>query len=152
MKQLTAGGFRDTTRLASGSPAMHRDILLTNREAVLRWIDAMSASLGELRRELASTDQQASERLEAFFTEARDARADLGDPTHAGRGTAAGYGFGAFDGERQRSRGPDVPGGFAKKLRTPPGGAARAAGPQTVTSLGWARAALARRTRGAGDS
>ena len=57
MKTLTAGGFRDTTRLAAGSPAMHRDILLTNREAVTRWIDAVVGTLGEIRQTLASGDE-----------------------------------------------------------------------------------------------
>ncbi|MFT4037471.1 MAG: prephenate dehydrogenase/arogenate dehydrogenase family protein [Thermomicrobiales bacterium] len=120
MKQLTAGGFRDTTRLASGSPAMHRDILLTNRDAVLRWIDAMSSSLAELRKDLASTDEQASERLEAFFTEARDARADWATQT-------------TREGELLQATGSELStesvsdhvgrmflGGFAKKLRQPP--------------------------------
>ena len=52
MKTLTAGGFRDTTRLAAGSPAMHRDILLTNRDAVIRWIDSFAGTLGEIRQML----------------------------------------------------------------------------------------------------
>jgi prephenate dehydrogenase len=75
MKSLTAAGFRDVSRLAAGSPEMHRDILLTNREAVTRWIDAVSAQLAEVRGALASDPEAAGERLMAFFTEARDARA-----------------------------------------------------------------------------
>jgi prephenate dehydrogenase len=75
MKSLTSSGFRDTTRLAAGSPAMHRDILLTNRDAVIRWIDAASATLGELRATLAANDEDAAAALEAFFDEAREGSA-----------------------------------------------------------------------------
>ena len=42
---LCANGFRDTTRIASGSPEMWRDIALANRRNLAR-------SLGELIREL----------------------------------------------------------------------------------------------------
>lgn len=35
---LSGPGFRDLTRLASGDPTMARDILATNREAVLHWL------------------------------------------------------------------------------------------------------------------
>src|SRR5688572_20561525 len=75
MKGLTASGFRDTSRLAAGSPAMHRDILLTNRDAVIRWIDTFAGTLTELRQSLRQDDEQASAALDAFFNEARDARA-----------------------------------------------------------------------------
>ena len=75
MKSLTAGGFRDASRLAAGSPAMHRDILLTNREAVARWVDAVSAQLSEVRAALAADAETAETVLTNFFTEARDARA-----------------------------------------------------------------------------
>jgi prephenate dehydrogenase len=75
MKSLTAGGFRDASRLAAGSPAMHRDILLTNREAVARWVDAVSTQLDEVRAALAADAETAETVLTNFFTEARDARA-----------------------------------------------------------------------------
>lgn len=119
MKQLTAGGFRDTTRLASGSPAMHRDILITNRDAVLRWIDALTASLGELRADLASTTSDSSDKLEAFFAEARDARADWAtQTTREGellQGTAAELSPESVSDHMGRM----FLGGFAKKLRQP---------------------------------
>lgn len=50
---LAASGFRDTTRLASGSPEMGRDICLTNREAILSWIECFSQELEELRQQVA---------------------------------------------------------------------------------------------------
>jgi prephenate dehydrogenase len=81
MKTLTAGGFRDMTRLAAGSSAMHRDIVLTNRDAIIRWIDSFRRELSELRDVVgASTDEDASE-LTAFFEKARDARAEWATQT-----------------------------------------------------------------------
>ncbi len=37
---LAAGGFRDTTRVASGSPELWTEILLANRDAVAAQVDA----------------------------------------------------------------------------------------------------------------
>ena len=81
MKTLTAGGFRDFSRLAAGSPAMHRDILLTNRQAVDRWLESYIGVLGEVRTLLARHDDEAAEGLHAFFDQARDARAEWATQT-----------------------------------------------------------------------
>jgi prephenate dehydrogenase len=81
MKSLTAGGFRDMTRLAGGSPDMHRDIALTNREALTRWIDSFIAVLQQVRASLQQDDEQAAADLTAFFNEARDARAEWATQT-----------------------------------------------------------------------
>jgi len=75
MKTLTASGFRDTTRLAARSAEMHRDILITNRESVNRWLDAFMATLGDLRQALSGDDETAQAALDAYLNEARDARA-----------------------------------------------------------------------------
>jgi prephenate dehydrogenase len=55
---LAAGGFRDTTRLASGDARMSHDICATNAEGVVHWIDRY---IEELRRyrELILTDRKA---------------------------------------------------------------------------------------------
>lgn len=76
MKQLSAGGFRDTSRLAGGSVEMHRDICLTNSESIVRWIDEFTANLQEVRGLLTSDRDDRAAALHAFFTKARDARAD----------------------------------------------------------------------------
>jgi prephenate dehydrogenase len=76
MKLLTATGFRDVSRLAAGSPEMYRDICLTNRESLLRWLDAYAAALRELRALVADEGPEQSEALTAYFAKARDARAD----------------------------------------------------------------------------
>lgn len=76
MKYLSAGGFRDASRLSAGSPEMHRDICATNRGAILRWIDTVIEELDHQRTLIASSSPEADEALLAHFTEARDARAD----------------------------------------------------------------------------
>ena len=76
MKYLSAGGFRDASRLSAGSPEMHRDICATNRGAILRWIDTVMEELDHQRTLIASASPEADEALLANFTEARDARAD----------------------------------------------------------------------------
>ena len=64
-------GFADTTRLASGSPAMWRDIALTNAEAIQKAINDLQNELGELKNALASKDAAA---LENFFEEGKALR------------------------------------------------------------------------------
>lgn len=76
MRSLASSGFRDTTRLALGSPEMHRDISLTNRKALSRWIDQMIDTLEEFRTELGNDDEETSrQRIHDFFVEAQDQRA-----------------------------------------------------------------------------
>jgi len=69
--QFAAGGFRDFTRIASSSPTMWRDIALTNREALLENIDALTEQLQAIRHALTEND---SERLTQLFTHAKSAR------------------------------------------------------------------------------
>lgn len=71
MQTLAASGFRDTTRLASGSPEMHRDICMTNRVALQHWLDRMLQSLSDVREQLDSGDQAA---IEALFARAYERR------------------------------------------------------------------------------
>jgi hypothetical protein len=51
---LAGPGFKDLTRLASGDPTMARDIMMTNREAVLHWIGRLEAELRTIRVALES--------------------------------------------------------------------------------------------------
>lgn len=76
MKLLSASGFRDVSRLAAGGVEMHRDICLTNRESLLRWLDTYTAELQGFRAMLADQGPEQREKLAAYFTRARDARAD----------------------------------------------------------------------------
>lgn len=49
---LAGPAFRDLTRLASGDPTMSRDIMATNREAILHWLGRYTEELGTIRRAL----------------------------------------------------------------------------------------------------
>lgn len=120
MKTLTASGFRDTTRLAAGSPEMHRDILITNRESVNRWLDSFIATLTDLRQALSADEETAQTSLDAFLNEARDARALWATQT-----TREGELLQATSAELQpegvsEHMGRMFLGGFAKRLRPTP--------------------------------
>jgi prephenate dehydrogenase len=47
---LAGPGFRDLTRLASGDSTMSRDIVATNREAVLHWLGRYEDELATIRK------------------------------------------------------------------------------------------------------
>jgi prephenate dehydrogenase len=49
---LAGPAFRDLTRLASGDPVMSRDIMATNRESVIHWLDRFIGELGIVRTAL----------------------------------------------------------------------------------------------------
>ena len=59
LAQLASSGFRDTTRLASGSPEMAHDIMTTNRDNVLHWIDRMQEELSAFRRTIEEGESKA---------------------------------------------------------------------------------------------
>jgi prephenate dehydrogenase len=65
---LCATGFRDTTRIASGSPEMWRDIALANRKNISRSVDAFVAELKKFQIALKSGDAKA---VENFFATAK---------------------------------------------------------------------------------
>jgi prephenate dehydrogenase len=68
---LCANGFRDTTRIASGSPEMWRDITLANRKNLCRSLDAFIADLQKFQRLLKKGDAKA---LGKFFDTAKQRR------------------------------------------------------------------------------
>jgi prephenate dehydrogenase len=49
---LAAGGFRDTTRIASSNPGLWEDILISNREEVSRGLTALIGELQQFKEEL----------------------------------------------------------------------------------------------------
>ena len=77
MSALAAGGFRDTTRLASGDPALSHDICLTNKEAVLHWLDRFAEDLRRVR-ELVEGDEE--ELFKTFARVQMDREAFLSQP------------------------------------------------------------------------
>ncbi len=71
LAQLCASGFRDTTRIASGSPEMWRDIALTNRKNLSRAVDAFAAELKKFQSALKQSDEKA---VQNFFATAKQRR------------------------------------------------------------------------------
>jgi prephenate dehydrogenase len=75
---LCAGGFRDTTRIASGSPEMWRDIALANRENLARVLGVLIEDLQEFQRSLQQGDSKA---VTEFFTSAKERRDAWANPS-----------------------------------------------------------------------
>lgn len=57
--RLAAGGFKDMTRIAAGSPDLWTGICIDNAEAVVAGIDGLTAVLDDFRRAVASRDIEA---------------------------------------------------------------------------------------------
>jgi prephenate dehydrogenase len=68
---LCANGFRDTTRVASGSPEMWRDIALANRENLS---SALAAFIGELDRFRRALEREDAPAISSFFESAKRRR------------------------------------------------------------------------------
>jgi prephenate dehydrogenase len=68
---LCATGFRDTTRIASGSPEMWRDIALANRKNLSQSVDAFVAELKKFQAALNRVDAKA---VETFYATAKQRR------------------------------------------------------------------------------
>jgi len=71
--ELTATGFRDTTRIAAGDPALWTAILLQNRAAILDALTSFEGALGQFREALARGDRAAIDALLAQGKRNRDA-------------------------------------------------------------------------------
>lgn len=69
---LCANGFRDTTRIASGSPEMWRDISLANRKNLAQSVDAFIGELKKFQSALKKSDAAAVEKFFATAKERRD--------------------------------------------------------------------------------
>ena len=59
MRRAAAGGFKDITRIASGSPVMWEQICRTNREAIISVLDRYMDSLKDIRAALKTADVSA---------------------------------------------------------------------------------------------
>lgn len=71
-KAMAGNGLRDTTRIASGSPDLWREIFSQNREEVLRALSGLDAQLQLLRSALANGDDWAVRDLLARAKAHRD--------------------------------------------------------------------------------
>ncbi len=74
MLRLAAGGFRDMTRIASGSPDIWPPICLQNSEAITSALDEVIAGLTDLR---AAVDSEDPDSIREALTSARAARVNL---------------------------------------------------------------------------
>ncbi|MCX6986475.1 MAG: prephenate dehydrogenase [Lentisphaerae bacterium] len=66
-----AGGFRDTTRIASSTPQMWREIIENNREAVLGTLGEFEKNLKSFREDISKNEYS---KLEKKFQSAKDLR------------------------------------------------------------------------------
>ena len=81
--KFSAGGFRDSTRLAASDPTMWRDVFLNNKEAVLEMLARFSEDLTALQRAIRWGE---GETLFNLFTRTRKIRTNIID---AGQDTDA---------------------------------------------------------------
>jgi prephenate dehydrogenase len=72
--EVVATGFRSTSRLAGSDVTMMIDILLTNREEVLKALDAYQGQLGRLARLVETADE---EEMQAVLSVIRETRREM---------------------------------------------------------------------------
>lgn len=72
--RLAAGGFRDMTRVASGSPTIWPDICVDNRTAIVEVLDQLIGALEEVRDAVAKADRAG---VLATLEQAQQARRNL---------------------------------------------------------------------------
>ena len=72
--RLAAGGFRDMTRIAAGTPTIWPDICAENQNAIVEVIDRLVLELGEMRAMVADGQR---DRLLATLERAQQARRNL---------------------------------------------------------------------------
>ncbi len=72
--RLAAGGFRDMTRIASGSPGIWPDICVANRDAIVTALDTYLAALADVRELVSTSDREG---LLELLERARNARRSL---------------------------------------------------------------------------
>lgn len=75
LREFTATGFRDTTRIASGDPELWTGIFLQNRSAVVEALDSLLVRLDALRTAIQHEDRMA---LDELLTQAKRTRDALG--------------------------------------------------------------------------
>ena len=73
---LSAGGFYDITRVASGDPVMWRDIFLSNKQAILQRLTKYSSAIDDLAELIDRSDSSA---LEEMFKHANRVRRQIKD-------------------------------------------------------------------------
>ena len=77
---LAGGGFRDTTRIASGSPELWTEILWANREALATHCSAWAGQLDRVQRLFRSDGAPAKSELFKLLENAQSVRSQLAGP------------------------------------------------------------------------
>ncbi len=72
--EVRGPGFRDTTRVAAGSPAMWTEILMQNRKAVLTALESLQNQLSLIQKNLQNSE---SEKITAWLEKSSKTRAQL---------------------------------------------------------------------------
>jgi prephenate dehydrogenase len=73
LHELAAGGFRDSTRVAAGEPAIWTGIFTQNRSNIRKALDSLDLVIARFRTALESTDQAEIAELLARAKKVRDA-------------------------------------------------------------------------------
>jgi prephenate dehydrogenase len=73
LRELTATGFRDTTRIAAGDPSLWTGILMQNRAALIEALGLVQDQVIEFKKALMAGDQAAIDALLARGKRSRDA-------------------------------------------------------------------------------
>ncbi len=72
--EIVAGGYRDTTRVAGSNVTMMTDILLTNREEVLKALDVFQGQIAKLSQLVESGNQ---DHMRTVLAEIREKRLEM---------------------------------------------------------------------------
>jgi len=76
MRQLTAGGFKDITRIASSSSEMWQNVCLSNKESILRFLNELIDSLKNFADLLTCED---ADGIYRYFAQAKEFRDSIPD-------------------------------------------------------------------------
>ncbi|PSL41972.1 prephenate dehydrogenase [Planomicrobium soli] len=74
VRQLAAGGFRDTTRIASSNPEMWRDITTQNNNMIIRQLDNWMNEMNRLKLLLEANEPHS---IQQYFKQAKEVRDEL---------------------------------------------------------------------------
>ena len=72
--KYAASGFRDFTRIAASDPIMWRDIILYNRQSILKMLNLFKKDLSKLEYAIENNDDKF---LQNLFTKTRRIRTDI---------------------------------------------------------------------------
>ena len=71
MRRLMAGGFKDTTRIASSSPEMWQNICLTNTDSIIHFLRIYKQ---QIEKTLEALENKDGEYLNQLFSSAKEYR------------------------------------------------------------------------------